>query len=76
MSETTGPIRRHLSVDHGGPDPTYPFTEYPNKTGGPPQFINLSPFASPRVVAPLADDVSPRSPVPPVFDNQPFGPSI
>ncbi|CAD6564213.1 MAG: hypothetical protein CYPHOPRED_003221 [Cyphobasidiales sp. Tagirdzhanova-0007] len=74
LSLSSGPHRRHLSVDQGGTDPSYPFAEYSNKVGEAPRFINLAPFASAGVAVPLEADVSPRSPVPPFVAGQPFGP--
>lgn len=66
-----------------GEDPIYPYSSYPNASGQPPKFINLSPFMakepSPAILGGPAflqeENVSPRSPIPPFVEGSPFGPS-
>jgi len=61
-------------------DPPYPFAQYHGtlnqQKAGAPQFINVSPFDSPRIPPPSDDQISPRSPVPPFIEGSPFGPPI
>lgn len=70
-----GPPKLNVAVSStaGAGDPPYPYADYPNRSGIQPKFINLAPFASPKVAPPLAHDVSPCSPVPPHVENSPFG---
>ena len=67
------------SHDSNAPDPVYPFAEYPGSAGKPPKFINMSPFLMPTQKfspAIIEENVSPRSPVPPYIEGQPFGPPL
>lgn len=85
---TTPPMQRNTGLGLGlgrlggaaEPDPPYPFAEYhghltQQSQDGPPQFINISPFASPLIRAPSEEPVSPKSPVPPSLEGSPFAPS-
>ena len=69
-----------IGSDGSGTDPIYPFAEYPTKPGAqPPRFINVSPFTTPVLKSSgsmLEEAVSPRSPVPPYIEGQPFGPPM
>lgn len=59
----------------GSADPAYPFAEYAQKGGRPPEFTTLSPFTTPIVASPKPPDsgeISPRSPVPPNGDVNGF----
>lgn len=83
----TASMRRFTQVSEAGStgeDPAYPYASYPNASAQPPKFINLSPFMAKQ--APLAapgvpgflqqeESVSPKSPIPPFVEGQPFGPS-
>lgn len=87
-------MRRFTGVSDAGStgeDPVYPYTSYPNASGQPPKFINLSPFINASSQASNAntgglvggtgfahlqeENVSPKSPIPPFVEGQPFGPS-
>lgn len=79
-------LRRFTGVSDAGStdeDPVYPYSSYPNASAQPPKFINLSPFMANRVASPVPggpafiqeESVSPKSPIPPYVEGQPFGPS-
>lgn len=66
-----------------GEDPVYPYASYPNTSAQPPKFINLSPFMANQPSSGISggpaflqeENVSPKSPIPPFVEGQPFGPS-
>jgi hypothetical protein len=78
--------RRYTAISDAGSqmgDPEYPYASYPNASGNAPKFINVSPFLTGQETAlkttpgflQTEDNVSPRSPIPPFIEGQPFGPS-
>lgn len=86
VSSTNPNMRRFTEVSDAGStgeDPVYPYSSYPNASAQPPKFINLSPFMPKQASAMVPggpaflqeENVSPRSPVPPFVEGQPFGPS-